>query len=105
MSRETFTVEYDQLIRSVVPTRGNPYEHSCDLETYKLALHEIDDLDGQPFVYESVVELTHAPASRIATAIAFLKERSVIVPTRQRCHKASSDHIFLDGMIEWSALE
>lgn len=104
MSHETFTVEHDQLIRSVIPDRGKPYEHSCDLETYKLTLHEIDDLNGRLFIYEDVVELTNLPASRIATAIAFLKERSIIVPALSRRHKASSDHIFLDGMCEWSAL-
>lgn len=104
MSDETFTVEHDQLIRSVIPDRGKPYEHSCDLATYKLTLREIDDLHCQPFVYEGMVALTGAPATRVATAIAFLKERSIIVPTRNRQHRASSDHIFLDGMCEWSAL-
>jgi len=102
---ETFTVEEDVLTRSVTPApgRGDPYEHTCDLEVYEAVAHAIDELDGASFTYEEIRRSINAPFSQVAVAIAFLKERGCIVPAQRRRSVAATDHVHLDAMTEWHA--
>ena len=102
---ETFELDGDAMIRSVIPKRGRPYEHVCWLPSYQEVLHTIDEQLGEPFVYESIVSITELPNTQVAVAIAFLKERSVIIPARFRQSRAAGSHIYLDGMCEWTALQ
>ena len=45
-----------------------------------------------------------APHTQVMTAMAFLKERGCIVPARERRHRAASDFVYEDALIEWHAL-
>ena len=101
---ETYRIEDGALVRSVVPSRGDPYEHACDMHSFLGVTHRIDELDGGRFTYEQLVFLTGFPFSRVATAVAFLKERGCIVPARGRRHMAATSDVFLDAQIEWHAL-
>ena len=102
---ETFTVQRGELLRDVLPRRGDRYVHFCTLETFKEVVHAIDDYAGRGFVYEDIVSDIDLPNSQVATAIAFLKERGVIIPARRCQHKAAGIDAYLDGMLEWSANE
>lgn len=103
---ETFRVVEDVLIRSVVPApgRGEPYEHSCEREVFEAAAHTINELNGASFTYEEVRQVVQTPFTQVAVAIAFLKERSIIVPTVRRRHVAAGESVHLDAMTEWHAL-
>lgn len=102
---ETFTVIEGILTRSVTPApgRGDPYQHTCDLEVYEAVAHTIDELNGASFTYEEIRRSINAPFSQVAVAIAFLKERGCIVPAQRRRSVAATDHVHLDAMTEWHA--
>lgn len=102
---ENFTVNENILTRAVTPApgRGEPYQHTCDLEVYEAVAHAIDELNGATFTYEEVRRSVNAPFSQVAVAIAFLKERGCIVPAQRRRSVAASDHVHLDAMTEWHA--
>lgn len=96
------------LIRHIIPRRGQPYQHICEKSTFEEVCHAIDKLsnDHVPFVGEDVVADTGLPSSQVFTALAFLKERCSIVPSGYgRTHETASDDVYLDGMVEWHALE
>ena len=101
---ETFRVIDDVLVRSVVPTRGTPYEHSCERDVFEAVAHTIDELNMASFTYEEVRLRVQTPFTQVAVAIAFLKERSIIVPTVRRRHVAAGESVHLDAMTEWHAL-
>jgi len=101
---ESFSVVEKVLIRSVVPRRGKPYQHTCDQEVFENVCHAIDELAGRSFTGEEIREELQAPFTQVATAIAFLKERGCIVDSiRKRSVGATSD-VHCDAMIEWHAL-
>lgn len=104
MRQENFSIDQDNLVRAVVPARGEPYEHACSRDTYEATLHAINEATG-PFTYEDIQKVTDKPYSQVATAIAFLKERGCIIPGRFRRHVPATGDTYLDGMIEWAALE
>lgn len=101
---ETFVIESGQLLRSVVPGRGRPYQHSCSLETFEEVLRAIDCDASGPFSGEEIVALTGRPHTQVFTALAFIKERGVIIPRRRRRHASATEDAYLDGMLEWHAL-
>jgi len=110
---ETFAVDgpSGHLLRYVVPRRGKPYVHSCSRVIYEEAAYAIDRLDAAPFTLESIVEKMSGcdqskapPLTQVAVALAFLKERGCVVPTRGRRHVAATDDVYLDAMIEYHAL-
>ncbi len=110
---ETFAVDAASgaLLRRVVPRRGTPYEHACTRAVYEEVAHAIDLMGSATFTMEEVRakvgggdESKMPPWSQVATAIAFLKERSCIVPGRERKHVAATDDTWLDAMIEYHAL-
>ncbi|MDY7110220.1 MAG: hypothetical protein SYC29_16440 [Planctomycetota bacterium] len=102
---ETFTVNESILTRAVTPApgRGDPYQHTCDLEVYESVAHAIDELRGSSFTYEEIRQRIDAPFTQVAVAIAFLKERCIIVPAHRRRSVASSSSVHLDAMTEWHA--
>ena len=101
---ETFAIEDGMLVRRVVPTRGNPYAHSCTKTVYDDVAWAIEQAGAGTFTLESVRDAIDAPCTQVAVAMAFLKERSCIVPARERRHKAASDFVYEDALIEWHAL-
>lgn len=106
MNSETMTVEYGYLLRAVVPRRGSPYTHACALASFREVLHTIDERNGVPFTGEDLVRATDLPPTQVFTALAFLKERSIVETARGRKNVAATIFdVYLDGMTEWHALE
>ena len=111
---ETFIVDGPSgvLLRRVVPKRGTPYEHACTKQVYDDVAYAIEQLGNASFTMEKVRakaagggdEANMPPWSQVAVAVAFLKERGCIVPTRGRKHVAATDDIYLDAMIEYHTL-
>ena len=110
---ETFAVDGPSgvLLRRVVPRRGTPYEHACTKQVYDDVAYAIEQLGNASFTMEEVRakagcgdEANMPPWSQVAVAIAFLKERSCIVPGRNRKHIAASDFVYEDALIEYHAL-
>ncbi len=113
---ETFHVEDDHLIRTVVPRRGEPYEHRCPLNAYRELTWAAIDLAADGFTVET---LTHQVRSRpqdkdddrqpwasytnAAVAIAFWKERGLL-DIRRRRNRVEDGAFFEDAMIEFHAL-
>ena len=100
---EAFAVEDGHLIRSVVPRRGERYEHRCPKASFEQVALAIDDANGAAFTVESLVECEDLPFTQVAVALAFLKERS-IVETRYRRNYAATQCAHLDAMTEFHAL-
>lgn len=101
---ETFRVdEGGALVRSVVPKRGEPYEHRCDKDVFEAVANAIDEANGT-FVLEDLRRATDAPWTQAAVAFAFLKERGVVVPMHGRTHAAAGKAAFEDAMTEYHAL-
>jgi hypothetical protein len=101
---DTFAVEGGALIRRVVPRRGSPYEHACTEQVYKDVAFAIEEMGAASFTGEIIRERIDAPSSQVMTALAFLKERGCIVPARERRHRAASDFVYEDALIELHAL-
>lgn len=101
---ESFRVDGGDLVREVTPRSGRAYEHRCARAVFVEAVHAVDDLEGAPFVYETLREATGAPASQVAAAFAFLRERSCIVPAGRKRSRAATSDVFLDAMTELEAL-
>lgn len=101
---ETFAIEDGVLVRRVNPKRGKPYVHTCTKQVYDDVAWSIEQLGAATFTLESIRDMIDAPFTQVAVAMAFLKERSCIVPARERRHKAASDFIYEDALIEWHAL-
>jgi hypothetical protein len=107
----TFLVDQSgNLVRRATPRSGKTYEHRCELKTLEEVAHTIDELAGAPFTYEQVHATMNAvpganwPHTQVAVAIAFLKERGILLPIRGRKHIANGDAVHLDAMIEYHAL-
>jgi len=101
---EMFSVTENILIRAVTPTRGTPYQHTCDKDVFESVAHAIEDLGAASFTYEEVRQTVQAPFTQVAVAVAFLKERGCIVPTVRRRHVAAMSGFHADAMLEWHAL-
>ncbi len=99
------------LLRRVVPRRGKPYEHMCTKQVYDDVAYAIEQMGNAAFTMEDIRakagggdEASMPPWSQVAVAVAFLKERSCIVPARERKHVAASDFVYEDALIEYHAL-
>ena len=110
---ETFAVDGPSgaLLRRVVPKRGTPYEHACTKQVYDDVAYAIEQMGSASFTMEDIRakagggdEANMPPWTQVAVAVAFLKERSCIVPARERKHVAASDFVYEDAMIEYHAL-
>ena len=100
---ETFTVLDGQLVRTVAPARGKPYEHRCPLASFEQVAHAIDEAGGDGFTLETLVAHEGLPFTQVAVALAFMKERGA-VETRFRRNYAANDCVHLDAMTEYHAL-
>ena len=98
-----FTVSDDHLVRSVVPARGTPYEHRCPLASVEKVSHAIDEASGDGFTLETLVAYEDLPFTRVAVALAFMKERGCGT-TRNRRNYAATDCVHLGAMTEYHAL-
>jgi len=101
---ETFALEDGVLFRRVVPRRGASYQHTCTEQVYKDVAYAIEQFGAATFTGEMLREQIDAPLTQVFTALAFLKERGCIAPAHGRRHRAASDFIYEDALIEWHAL-
>ena len=105
---ESFSVEDGMLVRRVVPKRGEPYEHRCELATYEAVAHVIDELGDEPFTGDEVQAAIDLPSSQVHAALAFLRDRASIEPAHGRRHRAAASiaggGVHLDAMTEFHAL-
>ena len=100
---EIFEVADNHLIRKVVPRRGEPYEHRCPRKAFEQVAHAVDELASEGFTLELLVRHEDLPFTQVAVALAFLKERGIVV-TRYRRNYAATDGVHLDAMTEYFAL-
>ena len=100
---ETFAVVDGYLVRNVAPARGEPYQHRCPRDSFEAVAHAIEESGDESFTLESLVQREDLPFTRVAVALAFLKERG-IVETRNRRNYAATHCAHLDAMTEFSAL-
>ncbi len=104
---ETFAVADDHLVRSVVPARGEPYEHRCPRAAYEAIAHAADlfstAIGDSGFTLEELAKAAGTPSTQTAVALAFMKERGCVV-TRYRRNYAAGRCLFEDAMIEYWAL-
>lgn len=101
---ETFAVgDGQELVRSVVPARGDPYEHRCPLKSFEAVAHAVAEATGR-FELKALRGSANVTWTQAAVAFAFLKERGVVVPAGKRCHAAQGPMPFEDAMIEYHAL-
>jgi hypothetical protein len=101
---ESFAVDRDgALVRSVVPRRGESYQHRCLFETFEAVAHAADKAAGEGLTLEEVVDAEGLPSSQVATALAFLKERGCVVTEGRRSY-AAGPGAFEDAMTEYHAL-
>ena len=50
---DCFRIEERTLIRSVVPRRGNPYEHACTEAVFKDAAYAIEEMGARTITFLS----------------------------------------------------
>lgn len=101
---ERFAIEDGALVRRVNPRRGTPYEHRCQMESYEAVAHTIDEMGSDRITLEELQARTRLPFTHVAVALAFMKERGVVVPAYARRSRAASESVHLDAMIEYWAL-
>jgi hypothetical protein len=101
---ESFTVDDTRaLVRSVVPMKGEPYQHRCPEDAFEAVAHAVAEATS-PFNLEDLRHAAHIPWSQAAVAFAFLKERTVVISAGGRNHAATGTTPFEDAMIEFHAL-
>jgi hypothetical protein len=101
---ESFAIVENVLVRTVVPRRGQPYQHTCGKEVFDEVCHAIDKRSGGSFTSLEIREPVNAPYTQVDVAFAFLKERGCIVPTIRKRHVGATSDVHCDAMIEWHAL-
>jgi hypothetical protein len=101
----TFTVEDGELVMHAAPKVGRPYRHACPLASFEAVAHAIDEAP-QGITREQLRERTGLAWTRIAVALNFLDERSIIDRTgkRGRLCIPSSGAVHLDALTEYHAL-
>ena len=100
---EAFHIDRNgMLVRSVVPRRGKPYEHRCPLDTLEAVSHRFDQ-HGEGDTVETIAEALDVPMTQVATALAFLLERGIVIVESRRNYPATID-VYLDAMTEYHAL-
>jgi len=113
---EAFAVEDGDLVRKVVPRRGEPYEHRCPLDAYRELAWAAIDLAADGFNVETLADQVRnrpreehddrelwASYTNAAVAIAFWKERGLLDIRRRRNH-VDDGFFFEDAMTEYFAL-
>jgi len=106
MAERTDTFTFDRagnLVRSVIPRTGKPYEHRCTRQAFETVAHASGELTEQGFTLEEIAQREDLPFTQVAVALAFLKERGCVETEGRRSYPVSSD-LYIDAMIEWHAL-
>ena len=101
---ETFSVDRGDLVRSVVPARGTPYQHRCSLASYEAVAHAAEEIGSDGITLERLAAEAGVPNTQAAVALAFLKDRGCVTRAHGRIHVPASGGLHLDAMIEYHAL-
>ncbi len=101
---ESFEVLDGHLVRKVIPVRGEPYEHRCQLAAFDRIAQAIDELGAEGFTLESLFGQEDIPWTQVAVAVAFLKERGIVDTRHRRNYAATPTGVHLDAMTEYHAL-
>ena len=101
---EAFAIDRaGNLVQSVAPKRGKPYQHICTLACYQNVAHAAEEIDDAGFVLEDLVAQADVPFTQAAVALAFFKERGCVITERKRNYPAGPG-LHADAMIEYHAL-
>lgn len=102
---KTFEMRHGVLVRTVVPRRGQPYVHRCDLESFTEVARWLDERgDSGLTITDLWNELPDVASTRASVALDFLKERGVVQVEGRRCYPASTV-TFEEAMCEWHVLD
>ena len=106
---ERFSVDRaGNLVRSVVPKRGKPYEHRCSKESFEDAAYAADEIGGGGITVDKLAQRTGLPSTQIAVALAFMKERGCLITEHRINYPAPGNQrpgqVALDATIEYYAL-
>lgn len=104
--RQIFEVDQDgYLCRHVTPESGKHYTHRCSLASFERVCHAVDEARETGTTVDELAEAEGMPISRVATALAFLDERSSIEQRGRRNYPGSAyTSVHLDGMLEYHSL-
>jgi len=103
--RQTFGLEDDWLIRTVVKPDCSSYQHRCSLDSYQAVAHYIDEYATDGVTTNGLWDgLPDVPCTQAAIALAFLKERGCVTVRHRRCYPASSS-LIEDALLEFHALD
>jgi hypothetical protein len=94
------------LVRYAVPRNGgDPYRHVCPLAAFEATAHAVAEAGDRGFTLGELWALAEIPCTQVATAVAFLKERGIVLTRGKRNYPAGAG-VHLDAMTEyWALLE
>jgi hypothetical protein len=102
-----FAAEDGYLVMTARPVSGGePYRHTCPLESYAEVAHAIEAAGQAGLSREELHERTGIAWTRINVALVFMDERSVITRAgkRGRLVVTASQTLVEDAMVEYHAL-
>lgn len=103
---ETFKIDRAGfLCRDVSPRHGKDYMHRCSLRAFREVAHHIDERAKDGFTLETMQDAIPEPMTQIAVALAFMKERGVVITEGRVNYAACPKAAFEDAMIEYHALD
>jgi hypothetical protein len=106
---ERFSVDRaGNLVRSVVPKRGKPYQHRCAKQSFEEVAYAADEIGDEGITIDKLVARTGLPSTQVAVALAFLKERGCIDTEHRISYPSPGNQkpgqVSTDAMIEYHAL-
>ena len=108
---ERFSVDRaGNLVRSVMPKRGKPYEHKCRKESFEEVAYTADEIaaEGGSIKLDDLVRRTDLPSTQVNVALTFMLERGCLI-TENRMHYPATGNqkpgqVSLDAITEYHAL-
>jgi len=108
---ERFSVDRaGNLVRSVGPKRGKPYEHRCRKESFEEVAYTADEMaaEGAPIKLDDLARRTDLPSTQVNVALAFMLERGCLITENRMHYPAGGNHkpgqVALDAITEYHAL-
>lgn len=100
--KESFDVDVRSrlLVRSVVPTRGKPYEHKSSREVLATVCHYVQARARGGFSTSEMWQDLDVPKTQASTALAFLKDRGLVDVFGRRNYPTGGE-VFEHSMVEY----
>jgi DNA-binding transcriptional regulator LsrR (DeoR family) len=100
--KESFDVDVRSrlLVRSVVPSRGKPYDAKSSREVLAKVCHYAQARDRGGFTTSEMWQDLDVPKTQASTALAFLKEQGLVEVSSRRIYPAT-DAIFEHSMTDY----